>query len=51
MPKLTKVPLTIRRRLLLSFLLINSLFAANVGFFVWRNYRRQVAIQALRRDI
>jgi class 3 adenylate cyclase/HAMP domain-containing protein len=51
MPKLTKVPLTIRRRLLLSFLLINSLFAANVGFFVWSNYRRQVAIQALRRDI
>ncbi|MEZ5403810.1 MAG: adenylate/guanylate cyclase domain-containing protein [Bryobacteraceae bacterium] len=44
-------PLTIRRRLLLSFLVINALFAVNVAFFSWSNYRRTATIHQLRNAI
>jgi class 3 adenylate cyclase/HAMP domain-containing protein len=46
-----KWPLTIRRRVALSFIGINILFALNVGFFAWSNYRRKHTVDDLRRAI
>ncbi|PYS05196.1 MAG: hypothetical protein DMG16_00505 [Acidobacteria bacterium] len=43
--------MTIRRRLLLSFLLILVLFAVNLVIFYWSNQKRQTSVEALRRAI
>jgi class 3 adenylate cyclase/HAMP domain-containing protein len=44
-------PLTIRHRLLLSFLTIITLFAVNVSFFLWSNVRRKNSVLELRQAI
>src|ERR1039458_8306273 len=43
--------MTIRRRFILSFLGIMTLFAFNAGVYVWSNGRRSVAVEDLRRAI
>jgi signal transduction histidine kinase len=40
--------MTIRRRLLLSFLVILLLFALNLAIFFWGNQKRQTSVEALR---
>jgi class 3 adenylate cyclase/HAMP domain-containing protein len=47
----SKTPLTIRRRLLLSFLAILVIFAINIAFFYWSNLRRKNTVQELRQAI
>ena len=44
-------PLTLRRRVTLAFISINLIFACNVAFFVWSNYRRKHTVDNLRRSI
>jgi len=41
--------MTIRRRLILSFLTILSLFGLNLVIYFWGNHRRQAAVEDLRR--
>src|SRR5437667_3756158 len=43
--------MTIRRRLLLSFLLILVLFAVNLVIYFWSNQKRQTSVEALRQAI
>ena len=43
--------MTIRRRFILSFLGIMTLFAFNAGVYVWSNGRRSAAVEDLRRAI
>jgi class 3 adenylate cyclase len=40
-------PLTIRRRLILTFVFINLLYALNVGLYLWSNARRKNTINDL----
>ena len=43
--------MTIRRRLILSFLTILSLFGLNLVIYFWGNHRRQAAVEDLRRAV
>jgi class 3 adenylate cyclase len=48
---LRKKPLTIRRRLFVTFLVINILFALNVGLYLWSNARRKNTINDLQQAV
>ena len=43
--------MTIRRRLIFSFLTILSLFGLNLVIYFWGNHRRQTTVEDLRRAV
>src|SRR5579872_4110897 len=43
--------MTIRRRLIFSFLTILGLFASNLVIYFWGNHRRQTTVEDLRRAV
>ena len=43
--------MTIRRRLVLSFLVILLLFGLNLVIYFWGNHRRKVSVEALQRAV
>jgi signal transduction histidine kinase/DNA-binding response OmpR family regulator len=45
------LPMTIRRRLTLSFVTILGLFGLNLVIYFWGNYRRQSTVEDLRRAV